>query len=93
VRGVETSFYAPKGNLPIGVSKIWTCPVRSPDISGKCYWNPVLAPNISGAHRLSMGKAAGTDMSSLGTGYVRRMPLEPKEWARLIQQKDLVAGR
>jgi hypothetical protein len=79
--------------MPVGVSEIWTCLTRSPDISEKCYWNPVLALDMSGAHRLSTGKVAGPNMSDTGTGYVRRMPLEPGEWAEQIQQKDLVTRR
>jgi hypothetical protein len=90
---VESSFYTPKGNMPIGLSEIRTCPTRSLDISGKCYWNPVLAPDMSGAHRLSTGKAAGSNMSGPGTRYVQRIPLKPREWAEQIWQNDLVAGR
>jgi hypothetical protein len=36
---------APIGNLPIGVSKIQTCPSRRSDISEKYLWNPILAPD------------------------------------------------
>jgi hypothetical protein len=47
--GAWASFYSPKRNLPIGVSEIRTCPTRGPDMSAKGYWNPALAPDISGA--------------------------------------------
>jgi hypothetical protein len=39
-------FIAPKRNLPIGVFKIQTCPIRGPDMSGKGYWNPALASDM-----------------------------------------------
>jgi hypothetical protein len=42
------SFYSPKRNLFIGVSKIQTCPARGPDKFEKGYWNPALAPDMFG---------------------------------------------
>jgi hypothetical protein len=42
-------FIAPKRNLPIRVLEIWTCLTRRPDMFKKCYWNPVLASDMSDA--------------------------------------------
>jgi hypothetical protein len=49
VRGWRPPFIPPKGNLPVEVSEIHTCPAKRPDMSEKCYWNPVLALDKSGA--------------------------------------------
>jgi hypothetical protein len=37
-----------KRNLLVEVSEIRTCLARGPDMSGKGYWNPALAPDMSG---------------------------------------------
>jgi hypothetical protein len=42
-------FIAPKMNLSVGVSEIRTCSVRGPDMFANGYWNPALAPDMSGA--------------------------------------------
>jgi hypothetical protein len=48
-RGRGPPFIAPKRNLPVRVSEIQTCSARRPDMSGNHYWNPILAPEMSGA--------------------------------------------
>jgi hypothetical protein len=45
-RGWRPPFIGPIGNLPVGVSEIWTCLARRPDMSRKHYRNPVLAPDM-----------------------------------------------
>jgi hypothetical protein len=37
LRGRGHPFIAPKRNLFVGVSEIWTCPARGPNMSGKDY--------------------------------------------------------
>jgi hypothetical protein len=41
-------FIARKKNLSIGMSEIRACPGWGPNMSVNSYWNPVLAPNMSG---------------------------------------------
>jgi hypothetical protein len=47
--GRRPPFIGLIGNLPIGVSGIWTCSDWGLDIFGKCLWNLVLASDMSGA--------------------------------------------
>jgi hypothetical protein len=35
-RGWRPLFIGPIGNLPVGMSKIWTCPDCGPNMSDKC---------------------------------------------------------
>jgi hypothetical protein len=46
-KGCGPPFITLKRNLPIGVSKILTCPTKGPYMFEKGYWNPTLAPNMS----------------------------------------------
>jgi hypothetical protein len=45
-RGVG-AFYSPQENLAVGVSEIWTCPGRGPDMSGQPLWKPAWGPDMS----------------------------------------------
>jgi hypothetical protein len=49
LRGRGGPFIAPKRNLLIEVLGIQTCLGWKPDMSTKVYWNPALAPDMSGA--------------------------------------------
>jgi hypothetical protein len=93
LRGWRPPIIPLTGNLPIGVSEIRTCLVQGSGISEKGYWNPVWAPDKSGAPRLSMGKAVGPDMSGSGTRYVRRTSLKPRDPIGQVWPKDLAVER
>jgi hypothetical protein len=48
-KGRRDPFIAPKRNLPIGMSETWTCRGWRSDMSDNSFYNPALAPDISGA--------------------------------------------
>jgi hypothetical protein len=89
--GVETSFYTPPP--PTGICLLG-CQESGYVWQGARTYLKNAAETQYWHRTCSMHKdLPGWDMSGPGIRYVQRMPLEPREWAGQIHQKDLVARR
>jgi hypothetical protein len=82
------AFIALQGNLAAGVSKMWTCKGRGPDMSNHHLWNPAKKPDKAGVFR---DKAERPNMFGQGAGHVWVRSLEPSLVTRYVRSWDLVA--